>query len=359
MSYLIGNRKRNASRPQTTFIPLLALALVASLASCSKRETTTETATGKTVQRTFASPRAAGDALFAAAKSADQNALMAIFGPEGKDILFSGDAVKDKNTAQRFVNAYSRMNRWSKSMSGGEILYVGADNFAFPIPLDQNASGQWVFNTAAGKDEVLARRIGDGELTAIGVLTEIANAQQEYFSQNHQFAQKFVSDEGQNNGLYWPVAQGQRPSPLGPLGDLAKALGYSHTDRPQPFNGYYYKMLTQQGDTAKGGAKDYLRDGKLTGGFAVLAWPAKYRDSGIMTFLVGNDGIIYEKDLGEKTSDAAGSIKSYNPAEGWKVVLAPESPRRNNVNPGSTLTYRKKNRFPREKREHAQAAFDH
>ncbi|HEV2116454.1 MAG TPA: DUF2950 domain-containing protein [Terriglobales bacterium] len=337
---------------------MLALALVASLASCSKRETKAETATGKTAQRTFASPVAAGDALFTAAKSGDQDALMAIFGSEGKDILFSGDAVKDKNTAQRFVNAYSRMNRWSKTASGEEILYVGADNFAFPIPLDQNASGQWAFNTAAGKDEVLARRIGDGELTAIGVLTEIANAQQEYFSQNHQFAQKFVSDEGQSNGLYWPVAQGQRPSPLGPLGDVAKALGYSHTDRPQPFNGYYYKMLTQQGDTAKGGAKDYLRDGKLTGGFAVLAWPARYRDSGIMAFLVGNDGIIYEKDLGEKTSDAAGSIESYNPGEGWKVVLAPESPRGNKVNPANTLTYRKKSRFPKEKREHAQAAFD-
>jgi hypothetical protein len=234
--------------------------------------------------------------------------------------------VKDKNTAQLFVAGYNQMHRWSKNRAGKQILYLGADNFPFPIPLQKNASGQWAFDTAAGKDEVLARRIGDGELTAIGVLTEIANAQQEYFSQTHQFAQKFVSDEGQRNGLYWPVAEGQRPSPLGPLADVAKALGYSRSDKPQPFNGYYYKMLTGQGEAAKGGARDYLAQGKLTGGFAVVAWPARYRDSGIMTFIVGKDGVIYQKDLGEQTSQAAASTTEYNPGEGWSVVLAPESP---------------------------------
>lgn len=310
---------------------LVALALVVCLASCARRETkgaenTAEPGTGSVVQKTFASPAAAGAALLDAAKSGDQKALMAIFGPEGKDVLFSGDAVKDKNTAQRFVTAYTQMNRWSKSKSGRQILYIGADNFPFPIPLKQNASGQWVFDTAAGKDEILARRVGDGELTAIGVLSEIANAQQEYFSRNHQFAQKFLSDEGQQNGLYWPVAEGQRPSPLGPLAEVAKSLGYSRTDKPQPFVGYYYKMLTQQGSTAKGGAKDYVKDGKLTGGFAVLAWPAKYKDSGIMTFIVGKDGVIYEKDLGDNTAQAAGDIAAYNPGEGWSVVLAPEAP---------------------------------
>lgn len=322
-------RKNKRLSPRLICGALLALLVAASLASCSKRETKAaekpaESAVGNVVQKTFASPAAAGAALFDAAKSGDQNALMAIFGPAGKDLVFSGDAVKDKNTMQRFVAAYSQMNRWSKTKGGAEILYVGADNFPFPIPLEQNASGQWAFNTAAGKDEVLARRIGDGELTAIGVLTEIANAQQEYFSRNRQFAQKFVSDEGQRNGLYWPVAEGQRPSPLSPLADVAKALGYSRDDKPQPFNGYYYKILTQQGDAAKGGAKDYMAGEKLTGGFAVLAWPAKYRDSGIMTFLVGKDGVIYEKDLGEKTAEAAAAITAYNPGEGWTVVLAPE-----------------------------------
>jgi hypothetical protein len=304
--------------------PLLALALLASLVSCSKRES--EVAIGRNVaQKTFASPAAAGAALFEAAKTGDRNALTAIFGPEGKDFVFSDDAVKDKNAMQHFVNAYGQMNRWSARESGDEILYIGADNFTFPIPLSQKTPGVWAFNTAAGKDEVLARRIGDGELTAIGLLTEIANAQQEYFSQTHQFALKFVSDENQHDGLYWPSAESQRASPLGRLAEEAKAVGYSQSDKPQPFNGYYYRILTRQGDAAKGGAKDYVTGGKLTGGFAVVAWPAKYKDSGIMTFIVGKEGIIYQKDLGENTGEAAAAITAYNPGDGWTVVLAPDA----------------------------------
>jgi len=314
---LIGNWSDELRRAFT--LSLLLLLAITMLVSCNKHESTSPV----TTQKTFASPEAAGQALFDAAKSGDQAVLLAIFGSEGKDLIFSGDAVKDKNTAQRFVSAYQQMNRWSKSASGEQILYIGADNFAFPIPLKQNSSGQWVFDTASGKNEVLARRIGDGELTAIGVLTEVANAQQEYFSQNHEFAQKFLSDEGQHNGLYWPAAEGQRASPLGPLADVAKALGYSYSDKPQPFNGYYFRILTRQSDTAKGGAKDYVQDGKMTGGFAVLAWPAKYRDSGIMTFMVGQDGIVHEKDLGDKTADASTVVTAYDPS--WTVVLTPEA----------------------------------
>jgi hypothetical protein len=327
MSILNGHKHGDVQR---SCLIVMALLLTVSLSSCSnstpkaaEKQKETGSATG---QRTFASPTEAGVALLEAAKTGNQKALMEIFGPEGKDLIYSGDAVQDKNTLARFVDAYGQMNRWSKSKSGAQILYVGADNFAFPIPLEQNASGQWVFDTASGSDEVLARRIGDGELTAMGVLTEIAAAQQEYFSQKQQFAQKFVSDEGQHNGLYWPAAEGERQSPLGPLGDIAQALGYSRSDKPQPFHGYYYRMLTQQGEAAKGGAKDYVVDGKLSRGFGVLAWPAKYQDSGIMTFTVGPDGVVYEKDLGEKTADAAAAISAYNPVEGWTVVLAPESP---------------------------------
>ena len=301
------------------FSSLLLLAITALLVSCNKHESTS----AGTEQKMFPSPEAAGQALFDAAKSGDQPALLAIFGSDGKDLVFSGDEVKDKNAAQRFVSAYQQMNRWSQSESGEQILYIGADNFAFPIPLKQNGAGQWVFDTAAGKNEVLARRIGDGELTAIGVLTQVANAQQEYFSQNHQFAQKIVSEEGQHDGLYWPAREGQKASPLGPLADMAKALGYSHSDKAQPFNGYYFQILTRQSDTSKGGAKDYVQDGKMTGGFAVLAWPAKYRDSGIMTFTVGQDGIVRERDLGDKTADAPTVVTAYDP--GWTVVLTPEA----------------------------------
>jgi hypothetical protein len=322
---MLDQRKIVAPSPWLILSFVAALWVVSSLSSCSKRGTNaSENSGGNTAQKTFASPEAAGAALFEAAKSGDQNALLGVFGPDGKDLISSGDPVKDKNTLQRFVEAYGRMHRWSKNKGGDEALVVGAENFPFPIPLKQNATGQWSFDTAVGKDELLARRIGNGELVAIGVLTEIANAQQEYRSQTHQFAQKFESDEGQHDGLYWPVSAGQPPSPLGTLGDAAKTLGYAHSEKPQPFNGYYYKMLTAQGEAAKGGAKDYLSNGKLTGGFAVLAWPAKYRDSGIMSFMVGEDGVVYQKDLGEKTGEVAPSITSYNPGEGWNVVLSPE-----------------------------------
>src|SRR5215472_16726088 len=201
------------------------------------------------------------------------------------------------------------MHRWDKRKSGDELLFVGAENVAFPVPLTKNTAGKWVFNTAAGNEEVLARRIGDGELTAIGVLSEVANAQHEYFNQNHQYAAKFVSDEGQHNGLYWHAGEGQRPSPLGAFPDIAKNLGSAAPEKPQAFNGYYYKMSAQGNDA-----------------FTVVAWPVKYGDSGIMSFIVSKDGVVYQKDLGQKTNDAAVTITAYNPNQGWSVVLAPESP---------------------------------
>jgi Protein of unknown function (DUF2950) len=317
MSVLANNEFRERLALMVSALLGLAIMLLPTL--CSKAESMD----AATTQRSFASPEAAGKALLDAAESGDQNALLSIFGSDGHDLIFSGDAVKDKNTARAFVSAFEQMNRWGRNKNGEEILYVGADNFAFPIPLKQNSSGQWTFDTVAGRDEVLARRIGNDELTAIGVLTEIVNAEHDYFRQYHQFAQKFVSDQGQHNGLYWPVAQGQSPSPLGGLADVARALGYSESDKPQPFDGYYYRILTKQSDAAKGGVQNYLENGKLTGGFAVVAWPARYRDSGIMTFVVSRDGVVREKDLGAQTTEAPTAITAYDPR--WTVVLAPES----------------------------------
>jgi hypothetical protein len=304
-------------------IPLLALLIL--FASCKSSEES------KPAQRTFANPAEAGVAFLDAAKSGDQQALLSIFGPDGKDVLFSGDPVKDKNGLQDFVAAYGQMNRWREIKAGGEILYVGADNYAFPVPLVKNSSGQWSFDTAAGKDEILARRIGKGELTAITACLATASAQQQYFSQTHdgdpvrQYAQKIASDPGKQNGLYWNAAQGQNPSPLGELGDFAKAIGYTSAgDKPQPFNGYYFRILTKQGEKAPGGAKDYIANGKMTGGFAVLAYPVEYRNSGIMTFVIGKDGVVYQKDLGEKTTDLASSIADYDPGDGWSVTMGKE-----------------------------------
>lgn len=322
MSCVIRNQENVTGRLRILFALLL---LVTPLTSCNKPEKST---TEKTTQRTFASPADAGTAFFEAAKSGDPDALLAIFGADSKNVLFSGDAVKDKDYLQYFVTAYDQMHRWREIKAGGEILYVGADNYSFPIPLGQNSAGQWYFDTAAGKDEILARRIGKDELTAITACGAIADAERQYFSQTHdgdkvkQYGQKFVSDEGKQNGLYWSVSAGQAPSPLEDVRDFAKAAGYTNAgERPQPFDGYYFRFLIKQGDKAKGGAKDYVVSGKMTGGFAVVAFPAEYRNSGIMTFIVGKDGIVYQKDLGEQTDALARAMAEYDPGDGWQPAL--------------------------------------
>jgi hypothetical protein len=322
MSCVIRNQE-NLARNLSTFFAILVL--LTTLTSCNKPE---KSGTDNTTQKTFASPNDAGAAFLEAAKSGEQGALLAIFGADSKGVLFSGDAVKDKDYLQYFVTAYDQMHRWREIKAGGEILYIGSDNYSFPIPLGQNPSGQWYFDTAAGKDEILARRIGKDELTAITACDAIAGAQQQYFSQTHdgdkvkQYAQKFISDEGKQNGLYWSVSAGQAPSPLEDVRDFAKAAGYTNAgDKPQPFDGYYFRFLTKQGDKAKGGAKDYIVNGKMTGGFAILAYPADYRNSGIMTFIVGKDGIVYQKDLGEKTADIAVALAEYDPGDDWNPAI--------------------------------------
>jgi hypothetical protein len=322
MSYVIRNQENLVGRLWAFFALFV---LIATLTSCSKPE---KSAAEKTAQRTFASPADAGAAFFEAAKSGDPAALLAIFGADSQNVLFSGDAVKDKDYLQSFVTAYDKMHRWREIKAGGDILYVGADNYSFPIPLGQDSAGQWYFDTAAGKDEILARRIGKDELTAIAACRAITDAQNQYFSQTHdgdkakQYAQKFISGEGKQDGLYWPVPAGQPPSPFEDVRDFAKAAGYSNAgDKPQPFDGYYFRFLTKQGDKAKGGAKDYLVNGKMTGGFAAVAYPAEYRNSGIMTFIVGKDGIVYQKDLGEKTDEVARAMSEYDPGDGWKPAL--------------------------------------
>ena len=306
-----------AAAPKWTSMTLLATLVL--LASCGQAQ---KSASASAVQHTFASPEEAGAVLVAAARSGDQGALLAIFGPGGEEILFTGDSVRDHDSLQGFVASYDQMHRWGNLKAGGKVLYTGADNFPFPIPLDKNSSEQWSFDTAAGKDEILARRIGRGELTAIAACEAAAIAEDRYFSKAKQYAPKFASDQGKQNGLYWPVAEGSSASPLGPLGDFAKALGYANSgNQPQPFNGYYYRILTKQGDAAKGGGKDYIVDGKMTGGFAILAYPVEYRNTGIMTFIIGKDGVIYQKDLGEKTTDQGGAMTEYNPGEGWRPAV--------------------------------------
>jgi hypothetical protein len=324
MSYVVWNQE--SRRLCGRMLALLVVMLIA-LASCGKVEKSAaekKVRTGEEkAQKTFASPEEAGAAFFEAANAGDQSALLAIFTPDGNDVLFTGDAAKDKSSLQDFVAAYNQMHRWEKLKAGGQILVIGADGYPFPVPLGQNPAGLWYFDTPAGKDEILARRIGKGELTAIAASQATATAEHQYFKQFQggakiaQYAQKFGSDPGQRNGLYWPVAEGQTPSPLGQYGEFAKAIGSDPSDGPKQFNGYYYRILTKQGDKAEGGAKDYLVNGKMTRGFAILAYPAEYRNSGILSFAVGPDGVVYQTDLGEKTGDVAAGIAEFNPGDGW------------------------------------------
>lgn len=312
---------------------VVVMLTVTGLASCRKASGAVEGGNNAVddppAQRTFASPEEAGHAVATAARAGDRSAILAIFGPDSQDVLFTGDGAADTRTLANFVEAYDRMHRWATIKAGGEILHVGADNYPFPIPLDRNKAGRWYFDTAAGKDEILARRIGNNELAAIAATSAIVDAERQYFgeprggSKVRQYAQRFVSDQGTQNGLYWPAREGETPSPLGRLRELAAAAGHSDTGgEPQPFNGYIYRILTKQGHMAAGGARDYIVDGRMTGGFAVLAYPAVYRDTGITTFLAGPDGVVYQKDLGERTAEVAAAIAEYNPVDGWTPVTA-------------------------------------
>jgi hypothetical protein len=216
------------------------------------------------------------------------------------------------------------MNRWRKLGDGSEVLLVGADNQAFPIPL-KNAAGQWYFDAAAGKEEILARRIGRDEIVAIDVCQALADAQDQYFAQKHggvkQYAQKFLSDAGQQNGLYWESPQGSPRSPLGPLVAFATEEGFTvKPDAAQPFFGYYFHRLDKQGSSAKGGAKPYVVNGKMTGGFAYVAYPAKYDDTGVKTFIVNQDRVVYEKNLGKDTADVAKILTEFNPDNTWTAL---------------------------------------
>ncbi len=303
-------------------IRLLILALVVPFGACNKAANPEKPSIS-----VFASPDDAGNALLSAAQSGDQNALIAIFGPDSKQLISSGDAVQDKNARNAFVAGYGVMHRWRSAPGGAQVLLVGVDNFPFPIPLKKDRDGKWFFDTAAGKDEILNRRIGRNELAIIEVCRAVADAEAEYFSHPHdgdntkQYAAKFISDPGKQNGLYWQAAEGQPASPLGPLAASAAAEGY--TAKPEghtAFHGYYFRVLNGQSDQAPGGAKEYVVNGKMTGGFAFVAYPAEYGNSGVMTFMMNQDGVLLQKDLGKTTTETATAMSAFDPDSGWSIV---------------------------------------
>src|ERR1700735_2860615 len=252
-------------------------------------------------QKTFSAADDASSALVTAAQSNDEKAMLSILGPDGKQIVSSGDDAEDAQSRANFVQRYQEMHRLMKEPDGTTTLYIGAKNWPTPIPL-VNKGNSWYFDTAAGKVEILYRRIGRNEMSTIRVCQELVAAEKEYYSAQHsEYAQNIFSDEGQHNGLYWKAADGEPQSPIGPLVASAVAEGYTKGQNvaPTPYRGYYYHILASQGKKAPGGAKPYVANGKMTAGFAFVAYPAEYRSSGVMTFIVGQDGVVYQRDLGK------------------------------------------------------------
>jgi len=276
-----------------------------------------------TEQKTFATPAEAVHALMAATEAGDQDALLAIFGDDGKELVDSGDAVQDKAGREAFVKAYKRKHAIVRVDENTRTLQVGAKDWQLPIPIVQQ-DGKWRFDTAAGKQELLYRRIGSNELGAIAACRGFIAAQTDYASVGHDglpagiYARRIVSEPGKQNGLYWEAKEGEAESPLGPF--MAEASDEGYSNRKDPYHGYYYRILKAQGSAAPGGAKSYLDGDVLKGGVALVAYPAQYRSSGVMTFIINQTGIVYQKDLGESTADVAKAMTEYNPDSSWKKV---------------------------------------
>lgn len=276
-------------------------------------------------QRTFPSPQAGVDALVQAVSASDEVALRAIFGAEADMLLSSGDKVADAHNRSVFSHAYAEAHRLDLANPTQAILFVGNDEWSLPIPLVKEGD-RWRFDTKKGAAEILARRIGRNELSAMKVVLAIADAEHDYATHDldadglPQYASRFVSRPGKRDGLYWPTAADEPPSPLGALLAAAADEGYSRPGASSlaPYQGYYYRILTRQGKAAPGGARNYIVRGKLIGGFAVLAYPARYGASGIMTFLVNDAGMIYQKNFGPHTQAAAASIVAFDPDPSWK-----------------------------------------
>ena len=285
------------------------------------------TADAATKQKGFASAEEAVKAFIAAIKADDNKEVLAIFGSESKEVISSGDPVGDKQRRAKFIKDYDQKNALAKD-GDKMVLSVGEKDWPFPIPLVKKGD-QWVFDTKAGKEEILNRRIGENELDTIQTMLAIVDAQREYAMKDLdgdgilEYAEKFRSDAGKKNGLHWEAKEGEEPSPLGEVFAKGRTEGYFEKEKksnPEPYHGYYYHILQSQGKHAPGGAYDYIVKGNMIGGFAVVAYPAKYGNSGVMTFIVNHDGVVYQKDLGQNTEKIAKAVKKYNPDKTWKKV---------------------------------------
>jgi Protein of unknown function (DUF2950) len=277
-------------------------------------------------QKRFATAEEGAQALMAALKANDVKAMLAILGPDARPLIITGDSVADRQERERVVREYEETHSLVMSGETKAVLQVGKDDWPLPIPLVEEDAG-WRFDTHAGKEEILNRRIGRNELAAIEVCRAYVDAQREYYLRNpgrdalHQYAQKFLSTKGKRDGLYWSTKDGEEPSPLGPLIARAQGRGYVKAKdvrgKPLPYYGYYYHILESQGTDAPGGAYDYVVRGKMIGGFALVAYPANWGNSGVMTFIVNHDGVVYQKDLGPDTAAVARAMSRFDPDSTW------------------------------------------
>ena len=277
-------------------------------------------------QQDYKTPQDAVDALVATAKSGDQKAALVVLGRGGEDIISSGDKVSDDAVRARFVASYDAKHQITTDGDSKATLVIGDNDYPFPIPLARNKNGTWSFDTEAGRREILYRRIGHNELDTIQTCLAYVDAQNDYADKDRTgagtglYAERFISKPGRKDGLYWPTAQGEEESPLGELFAAATRQGYRAGEGRSPYHGYYYKILTRQGPAASGGAIDYVVNGKMIGGFALIAYPAEYRNSGVMTFLVNHAGTVFQKDLGPDTAKLAEAVTSFNPDPTWTKV---------------------------------------
>lgn len=280
-------------------------------------------------QERFSTPEEAVGAFAAAVRADNPEEIQRVLGRDSEEIVASGDEVADRQTRERFLDAYDEKNALVTEADGSVTLQVGDDDWPMPIPIVKRW-GAWRFDTRRGREEILNRRIGRNEIFVLNVCHAIVDAQREYMAEDRngdgvpEYARRFISDDGKKNGLYWPTGEDEPQSPLGPLVADAADEGYattaSESGEPRPFHGYYFKMLTSQGSSAPGGVRDYTVEGRMSGGFAVVAWPAEYGNSGVMTFLVNHIGIVYERDLGEQTEEIARPMTTFDPGPEWSVV---------------------------------------
>jgi hypothetical protein len=312
--------KFTSDRVRCGFAVLLTVTAACVLVACGRAEK----------HASFKTPEAAVDAFIAAVQQNDEAGLRKILGPDVDELLSSGDPVQDKASRQQFLDAYNAKHSLAEESKGTMTLVVGTNDWPFPIPIVEK-HGKWRLDGAAGVDELIYRRVGRNELGAIAVCRGFVDAQKEYASEGRDgdppgiYALKLISDEGMHNGLYWPTVEGETESPAGPFVAAAAEEGYRRGQGRTPYHGYYYRLLYAQGPNAAGGAKEYFVDGVMTGGFALVAWPADYGSSGVQTFIVNQDGTVYQKDLGEDTAKTVETLNVFDPDSSWTAVPAQDT----------------------------------